>query len=134
MDPVTWDLVWRRNAPDQTFFTLTDAGVGIDITGYTFAMQVRQYPGAAGDPIISLGMAAENAPGFFIDSAVDGEFVLTPPTYATMEALLPLPSSTADITKGQVVLAYDILLIAPDGVPEALAKGKLTLDSGVTLL
>jgi hypothetical protein len=134
MDPVTWDLVWGRNAPDQIIYALTFNGVGIDITGYTFAMQVRLYPGAAGDPIIDLGMAAEGEPGFFVDSATDGEFILTPPDYATMEALLPLPASTEDITKGLVVLAYDILAIAPDGIPERIVKGKLTLDSGVTLL
>lgn len=138
MDPKELPLVWYRNAPEQQGFSMEIDSItpGVkdpfDLTGYTFAMQVRLYPGAAGDPILDLGMAAEGAPGFYINSEADGEFTLTPPPAGTLEALAPLPAATDDITKGKVVLSYDILLIS-GGIPEPFLKGSLTLYSGVTV-
>lgn len=132
MDSVDLPLVWKRNAPQGESYTLLqDDGVTpFDLTGYTFAMQVRQYPGAPDPPLIALGMAAEGSPGFYLDNASAGQFTLTPPDDEALEALSTAPDSLA----GKVRLAFDILLVAPDGEPEPFAYGKLTLYTGVTVL
>lgn len=134
MEPAKLDLVWRRNAPAQTFFSLEFENEPIDLTGFTFRMNVRLYPGAAGAAIISLTMASEGQPGFFIDDAANGRFVLTPLDDSDLEDLVPSPEDTDDVTKGLVVLYYDILALSADDNPESICYGKLTVDSGVTRL
>lgn len=132
MDPVRIDMVWRRNAPEAATYTFFDNEAGpFDLTNFGFAMQVRAYPGAGGGALVTLGMAAAGTPGFFRDDPANGVFTLTPPTAATLAAL-PLPS---DLTSGELdSLAYDILLIHPDGAPEPFMEGRILLISGVTRL
>lgn len=129
MEPLKRDLTWYRNAPQAGRFRLAVDGAPYDLTGFTFKMQARLYPGAVGLPLFTLAMAAEGEPGFFLDDPETGAFTMTPPS---VEALSELPGP-ADVTSGiNRSASYDILIIAPDGKVEVFAEGSLILLSGVT--
>lgn len=125
-------LIWHRNAPggDACTLTLTNLdGTPFDLTGYTFEMQGRQYPGAPDPPYFTLGMAAEDEPGFFLLNAVGGVLEITPPSAATLQALGTAPDSLM----GKVAISIDIVWTAPDDTKGVFAYGKTILYTGVTV-
>ncbi|MHA3791444.1 hypothetical protein ACX0MU_07275 [Rhizorhabdus wittichii] len=130
MQPAVESLLWYRNAPEQSTFILKDGDNPYDLTGRTLRLDVRLYPGAAGAPLLTLGMAgAATEPGFWIEAPITGTIYLNPPSLAQLAAL-PV---AGEIMAGLLdTLVYDILLIAPDGVPELLMEGNIILKSGVT--
>lgn len=137
--PFDIQLVWHRNAPEGDANTLTltnDDGTPFNLTGYTFKMQGRRYPGepdsaqAPISPLFELDMAAEGSPGFFLLNAAGGLLEITPPTAATLLALNTAPTAL----NGKALISIDIVWTAPDGVDGVFAWGQVILYTGVTIV
>lgn len=126
-------LVWHRNAPGgdaRTYKIVDGSGAALDLTGYSFAMQGRQYPGDPDDPFFSLSMAIERTPGFYLDDPANGIFTLTPPSQNDLVALNTSPRAI----NGKATIVFDIIWTPPGELPGVFAYGKITLFTGVTVL
>lgn len=118
--------------PTEVIAFIVD-GEAVDLTGKTFAMDVRVVAGE-GDPLIILDTTASlSANGVRVASAVDGEIVIQidqPSMQATWEAVRTLGL----IGPGQVApLTYDLLVEDEDGFAQVWIEGDFTIKPGVTL-
>lgn len=106
------------NAPFQ--ITEDDEVTPIDISDYTFKMQVRTAPGASGDPLIEL--TSENG-GVKMDEAEDGWFTL----------YISAPDA-AGLAAGNYVYDLDVVpgVDAEDDAYKALV-GRFTVKPEVTV-
>jgi hypothetical protein len=128
--PFRLPLFWNRNAPERESYQIfTDAAQTIpdDLTGSTFKMQLRGYPGAPDPALATLIMAASGTPGFFLTDAINGWIDMTPPAAAVLQAI-PGP-----FLNGKMMLWHDILRTWPDGYVDTFAYGPITLFAGVTV-
>lgn len=124
-------LVALRWQPFKETFPIED----IDFTGATLAMQVRQYPDAPGDPLISLTNQTSPAQGLSVSVAtVDGVTTSTIEVRineTTIEALLPFPDN--GVEAGQPVgLVYDMHITATGFPKHRWFYGSFTIKPGVT--
>ena len=100
----------------QTFKWTSDAGVGIDLTGYTAQMQVRSdYADNGGTIYLTLSSAA-------------GTIVITPAS-GQIDLVVP-PATTQGLTFTSGV--YDLEVTSPTGVVTRLVRGTATLSKEVT--
>lgn len=97
----------------------------VDLTGYTFAMQVRLYGLAGGSALISLATVTTSVQGIRIVDAEAGQIEIRV-TDATLETL-PAGKAGAAVT-----FAYDLLLTDPSGFEQAYAYGDFIVQPGVT--
>ena len=124
--PVQWNMVVRKNAPWDQELTITDTeGVAVDITGWTFAMQVRLYEGAGGAALIDLATVVTAIEGIQITDAAAGEIVIRIDE-ASLEAL-----PAQDGENKPATFRHDIEV--DDGTDEFIAAyGTFTVYTGVT--
>lgn len=113
--------------------------IGVDWSDGTFAMQVRNWPGDTGDPIISLGNASAGAEGISASYVTDyvhpdtGEELAATIIRAQInETTLEALSLGADASK-PVVLHYDIHATITGLGKFMLMAGTFTINPGVTL-
>lgn len=128
LTPGRLDLVVQRWTP---FIFLIDFP-GLDFSEATFAMQVRLYGDAPGDPILSLVNAAANAQGLSVSvTEVEGAPMSTVQiriNETTLEAIL-LNSGKAGAPIG---LVWDIH-ITGGGLPKTrVLEGSFTIKPGAT--
>jgi hypothetical protein len=125
-DPGRWDIdVRRNNAPWVVVMTVTDdAGDAIDLTGYTAAMQVRQYEGAPDPALIDLADVETEIEGIQFSDPINGELTVR----IDLDTLEGLPN----ITQRATVLRYDLLVYDTDDVPILCLFGNFKVSTGVT--
>ena len=128
MEPARDTLILRRNAPDEEICQIADDGVAVDITGYSLRMHLRNYGNAPGEPLLTLVTVSTDIEGFRIDDPGQGIFTRRISIGSIDD--LPQPAEAG----GTTTLAYDLLLIAPDGFVEVLEEGDALVLPGVTRL
>lgn len=113
-------VVYQGSAFNHPFqITEDDEVTPIDISDYSFKMQVRTAPGASGEPLVEL----ENDDGVVMDEAEDGWFTL----------FISAPD-TAALTPGEYV--YDLDVVPGTGQEDNAYKalvGRFTIKPEVTV-
>ncbi len=129
MTPAQWDIcAWRTTVFAETY-TFGISGTPIDITGNSFRMQIRNYAGEPGSPLVDLETVDdETAEGIFIIDATQGQIGvrIEDTTLAALPGLVPAPLPST--------FSYDLIVIDTDG--DALGpamQGSFTLYEGVTV-
>lgn len=131
LKPGHWPLRARRWVP----FVELIPFVGIDFTGATFVAQVRLYPDAPGDPLISLANAAANAQGVsvsvtFDDDGLPTSWVQLRINETTIEDTLPFTG--AGHPGRDVTVAWDLIAIG-GGYPKSVwLEGPFNIAPGVS--
>jgi hypothetical protein len=133
MDTVSLRLTGRRNTPfPPDTYAFADAGVPINLTGKTAAMDVRAVAGA-GAALISLNMAADaTADGIRFTNAAGGvlRFQIS---QSVMQGAWDAAYASGLMKAGQAApLVYDLLIYSADGVQEAWLEGAFIIEAGVT--
>ena len=128
MTAVRYDIVTERWA----FFSDTFDFEGFDFTGATFALQVRLYRDAPGDPLISLVDAAEGNQGLYLSmDTIDGipwSYVRITINEGTLnDTLLNQGKAGTD-----VVLVYDLVMTASGSAKTRLVEGNFIIKAGAT--
>lgn len=131
MTPATEDLRAYRWTQFKELFPIE----GIDLTGASFAMQVRQYPDATGDPLISLTDATSPAQGISLSVATVGGLptstIEVRINETTIEGLYPFPAN--GLEPGQEVkLAYDMHITLSSLGKRRWFQGVFIIVPGVT--
>lgn len=113
--------------------------VGLDLTDGTFAMQVRLYRDAPGDPLLSLTNQTTGTQGLSVAvETVDGEpvsVITIQIDEATLEALLPFTvTSGAPNRKAgtDLALVYDLHVTATGFPKQRFVEGSFTIKAGAT--
>lgn len=125
--------VWRNADYAETWIVAEsfdangDAVNPQDLTGYTFAMQVRQYGLAGGSAALTLGTVTTAVEGIRILEATAGQFEVRI-TDASLEALPSLGAKAGY----PVTFSYDLLLTDSTGVESVYAAGDFIVQPGVT--
>lgn len=118
VNPITVPMPLYRNSDyGETFYFKDEAGVALDFTGYTGALEVRRYelePGAA----LLTGS---------VDCTVGGGGVEITIARAAIAALPAAPERG-----GQARLFFDLRLTAPSGEKQDWMRGPVTVFGGVT--
>ena len=133
MTPGTLNLTVQRWAP---YVATPFIFEGLDFSAATFAMQVRQYRDAEGDPLISLVGAAAGSEGISCAVTTDGDgvdwsYLTVQIDEATIEAVLPWPAN-GQKANTDVSLYYD-LVITGGGYPKTRwVQGSFIIQAGVT--
>jgi hypothetical protein len=127
-NPARRDLIARRNIPFvRTWSFLNDDDTPFDFTGYTGAMQVRLYEGAAGAALIDLANVATNVQGVRV-YATDGQVQIIIDE-ATLAAIAGLNTPEAGSPQ---VFKYDLVLTDSTGLQSVWLFGNFSLYPGVT--
>jgi hypothetical protein len=106
------------------------AEVPMDIAGYQLKLDVRLYPGAPDDPLLSVSTGDGR---IVVTSAATGEVEIDWPAIKVAIRALPSFTEAGDPLRPRVdTFAYDLLLIAADGDAQALAEGIIPVSYGVT--
>ena len=122
--PASVDLNAWRNADWTELFEFADGPIPLNLTGWSFALQVRAQPGQVGAALVSLTMGAGlTSAGADLLAGVLNLRVLA----ATMEALAASPEPGAPL-----VLHYDLKATTPAAVVSLFLEGRLMLWNGVT--
>lgn len=128
--PIWLDLPCRTNSDYGEEFVFSESGEPLDLTGMTFAMDVKPSPDST-TALHSFVMAASEAgEGFFLTDPTGGavQLRMTWETLQTMfNAVYPNNIKCHDMR-----LSYDIVVTYPDGDRSAWIAGNLTLGKGVT--
>ncbi|HEY1605631.1 MAG TPA: hypothetical protein VGF77_08520 [Allosphingosinicella sp.] len=126
--PETVDLTAWRNVPFQEEYAFTDdAGLAVDFTGYSAALEVRQYGGQPGAAQIALMLVSDGASEGVWFTGEPGAVRVT--IFEASLASLPAPPEAG----GEVALVYDLVLTDPTGFQAVWMQGAFTLDPGVTV-
>lgn len=120
---------------------------GLDLTGGTFALQIRSYRDAPGDPLVSLTNQTAGTQGLsVVVSTVDDmpvSVITIQINETTIEGLLPFAvtsgvanrkaATVTDPTASDVKLAYDLHVTAT-GIPkQRFVEGTFTIKAGATV-
>lgn len=125
----------RRNAPEAMrlqWFTLDGSGneVPRDLNDCDLLLKLRLYPGASGDPALSIGTAVG---GITIEDPAQGLVEIDWPKVGTALSALPSNPETGDPNRPLLDrYAYDLLLIDGDRQLQALLEGPVNISYGVT--
>ena len=110
-----------------------------DLTSATFAMEVRSYRGAPGDPLIDLGNASSPTQGISVSVVTTGGVPASTIEIrideATLEALLPFTVTSGSPNRKpntDVELYYDLLITPSGGTKARWLEGTFTIAEGVT--
>ena len=132
--PASVPVTVRRNAPYAETWVIAEdfdadgiATDPLDLTGYTAALQVRQYGLAGGDPELELATVATAIEGVRIIEATAGQIEVRI-NKATLEAL---PSLGAKAGR-PVTFKHDLLLTDSTGFTSVYAEGDFIVYPGVT--
>lgn len=119
--PRRTDLLMRRNDnPWRVKFDVrSETGALMSFTDHLVKMQVRRYPGAAGDPLIDL-----------ISTATTGSRVVLPSTGFVLLVSKATIASVPDF--GKQFYHYDILVQPPSDDENVWFEGPLEIRAGVT--
>jgi hypothetical protein len=133
MTPGSLNLVVQRNAP---YLPDTIDFEGFDFTAATFALQVRAYRGATGDPLLSLTGQTAGTQGISVTASVADSITTShlqiQINEATIDGLLPA-SSNGQRAGTDVDLYYD-LVITGGGVGKVRwLEGDFSIHEGVTV-
>lgn len=134
MQPGRFDLPLRRNAVAamrMQLFAIESANgdVPLDLTGCSFKLDIRLYPGQPGAPLLSVSTDSHIA---IVDAAA-GEIEIDWPAVLDRIAAMPSFAEAGDPTRPRVdTFAYDLLLTASDGVAQAILEGSVPVSYGVT--
>lgn len=134
MDTIAYDLEGRRNVPfPPDVITLTDSGSAVNLSGMTFAIDVRAVPGE-GSALISLDTAAsDTADGIWVVNAAAGELRIQI-DQASMQAAWDASYAAGLMKAGDPApLFYDLLVFSSGGIPAAWLAGRFNILPGVTL-
>lgn len=129
--PVTQTFPVSRNATWAPPLTYTYRGGALPLVGAKVAMQLRLYPGAAGDPLLAIpeisytDVRIAAATG---DTDEVRRLTLLPRFTPAQLSALPVSGEAGDST----TFAFDILIIYADGVTEILSSGSFIVSPGVT--
>jgi hypothetical protein len=119
----------RRNAAESLRLILEDAEGPIDITGHTFELEVRLYPGQPGEPLLRL----TTVDYISLDDPVNGSLEINWPAVLAAIDALPTFAEAGDPTAARVdTFSYDLLMTSPSGVPQAILEGPVPVSYGVT--
>lgn len=131
MQPGTLAIPLRRNAAAATRLELYDgADQPIDLTGCSLVLEVRMYPGAPGAPSLRVGTDTGT---ITFDDAEAGAVEINWPMIIGQIRALPSTAEAGDPSRARIdTFAYDLLLIGPDGVAQALVEGTIPVSYGVT--
>lgn len=132
--PVIQTLAASRNATWAPQLTYNYRGPALPLTGATIAMQLRLYPGQAGDAKLRIDAIP------FVDAITSG----TPGADDEVRSLTLSPSWTADQLAALPGLntpeagtaqrfAFDIRITYADEVTEILSQGDFIVAPGVTV-
>lgn len=131
MMPAQEDLRVYRWAPVVEAFPFE----GLDMSGATFALEVRLYRDAPGISLLSLGNAASNAQGISLtieeDEDVPTSVVQVRINETTLERLLPFPGNGLEPGE-EVRLSYDLQITMPDFGKRRWVEGAFIIVPGVT--
>lgn len=129
MTPAQWDICAFRTTVFAETYVFAIDGVGLDITGNTFRMQVRGYAGDPATALVSLTtVSSDTAQGIHVMNAAQGLFGIriNKATLAAMPETVPAPLPS--------IYAYDLVLIDVDGTDLGpVMQGSFTLYDGVTV-
>jgi hypothetical protein len=125
--PARRDIEAARNVPFGLTWEFLNGASPFNLTGYTGAMQVRLYEGAAGSPLINLVNVATNTEGVRI-YGTDGE-VQVMINEATLAAM---PGQGTPEAGSAQTFHYDLVLTDTAGRQERWLYGTFTLRPGVT--
>ena len=133
MTPGTLNLTAYRNVP----FLEAIRFVGLDFTGGTFALQVRDYVAAEGSALLTLGNATAGTQGLSVvvteEDGLDVSTLTIQIDEATIDALRPWPANGQKAKSGAVALRYDLIITAT-GLPKSRwLEGAFTIAEGVTV-
>lgn len=149
--PVTQTFTASRNATWSPLLAYPYPGAALPIAGATIEMQLRLYPGADGDPLLSLTFTATDT----LQSGTEGGddelrlLTLDPGAGWSTTQLDTLPGATKQQMAALAVIAnlptppgpevgqgaclfFDIRITYTDGVSEILSSGTFTVSPGVT--
>ena len=122
-----------RNLQFEPILDLKYAGAPLPITGATITMEVRQYPGQAGDPLVE-----DTNVGIYYDlpSMVEGEgdkrILRMQPIIAKAD-LQAIPEP-ANYEAGELLtLYYEIKITYADTLQDSLMIGEFILSAGVNM-
>jgi len=115
LQPAKLDLVIYQGSTFFKRFTWKDSRTPIDITGYTFRMQIR--PSVESETILA-DLSSSNG-DFYLEDPENGVFVLEIPHQITTEYQFDRS-------------VYDIECIYPDGRVARILFGNVTLSREVT--
>lgn len=105
----------ERNGTYVESWQITDdEGVAIDVTGWTFAMDVKYAAGESDPPLASATVTVDNAATGELTVQIEGA-----------------DFAAVDGEKEKVILAYDFVAVE-SGVPQVYVGGPLILVPGVT--
>ena len=131
MGPGNLPLALRRNAPESLRLVLQDSVGPIDLTGYSVKLQLRLYPGAPGDALLTL--ASPLVSGIDMSAAATGAVELNWPMFASAIAALPTTAELGDPSKPTIdTFAYDLLVTDTEGQQQVILEGPVNLSFGVT--
>lgn len=130
--PAQVPLVAQRWTP----FVDVTAIEGFDFTAATFAMHIRLYRDAPGDPLVALANAASNAEGVSVSVAtvpIDGVDTLVSSVQirideTTLEALLLNAAGPGE----DVILVYDLHITSTGLGKVRWMEGSFTVRAGAT--
>lgn len=132
MTPATNPLTaWRNARFAEEWYFADDDGLPPPLTGYTGALQVRQYGAQSGDPVISLTNQTTDVEGVRILEPTGG-VVRIVIDQETLEAAYDDLFGENEAGTA-IVLAYDLVLTAPDGGKDVWSQGSFTINPGVTI-
>ncbi|QBE91498.1 hypothetical protein DRN02_005265 [Sphingomonas paucimobilis] len=129
--PITQTFTASRNATWAPPLTYTYPGGALPLAGAKVAMQLRLYPGAAGDPLLAIPEIAYTDVRIAAASGDRDELrrlTLMPEFAPTQLSTLPNSGEAGDSD----TFAFDILIIYADGVTEILSSGSFIVSPGVT--
>jgi hypothetical protein len=132
VSPGAYDITAYTNADYvQTFAFKNADGTAFDFTGHTGELQVRQYGGAGGSPLISLANVTSGGGGVWIYDAVHGLIQVT----ISRDQLSAVYSanSTGLAAGSPICLAYDLITKEPTGLVDIWVTGKFNINPGVTI-
>lgn len=127
--PAKKTLMGRRNAPFEWKFQVMDGLTPINITGYAFSMQLREYGAQAGTALVDLGMTTTvNAKGIRIADAAEGRIhIVIPET-----DINGLPGVHQPSANSEQSFPFDLRVSPPSGLASVWIEGLFIVQPGVS--
>lgn len=120
--PARKDLFARRNSDFRQKWKIRNNGAVIDLTGWSFKMQIRKKPGEPDPALVTLTTAA----GITVTNTVSASDIQIDIALETLQALTGSKEKRTE-------LYYDLLITLPGGLRTVYVDGAFNLDPGVTL-
>lgn len=120
MTPGQYNFTIYQGSNDGLVFQIKDAGVPLDLTGYSAAMKIRKNHDSA-------------APLFTATSlGLTPNIIITPLTGIVSISILPSDTMSIPFKGSELETVYDIELTSPTGIVSRVLMGKVVLSREVT--